>query len=71
MQKDLEELLNLKIQYIYGDTLYVSGTKGPLWGHEWQQNFKYIATPIVKGLIYNDIDKLQGLGAILAPEFAP
>ena len=56
--------------YVYGDTLYVAGTKGPIWGNEWQQNFKYIAAPIFKGLIYNDIDKLQGLGTILAPEFA-
>ena len=42
-----------------------------MWGHEWQQKFKYIAAPIAKGIIYNDIDKLQGLSTILAPEFAP
>ena len=25
--------------HVYGDTLYVAGTKRLIWGHEWQQNF--------------------------------
>lgn len=57
--------------YIYGDTLYMAGTQGPIWGKEWQENIKYIATPILKSLAFNSIDKLQGLGEMMAPEFAP
>ncbi len=36
--------------YIYGDTLYIAGTKGPIYGSEWRENMEYIAKPIVKGL---------------------
>ena len=33
--------------YRYGNTVYISGTRrGPL-DHEWTQNFKYIAKPII------------------------
>ena len=49
----------------------MAGTQGPTRGKEWQENIKYTATPIFKGLVYNNIDKLQGLGALMAPEFAP
>ena len=30
--------------YIYGDTLYISGTKGPIYGKEWRHNMEYIAS---------------------------
>ena len=49
----------------------MAGTQGPIWGKEWQENIKYIATPILKSLAFNSIDKLQGLGEMMAPEFAP
>ena len=57
--------------YIYGDTLYISGTKGPIYGKEWRQNMEYIAKPIVKGLVQNNLDKVQAIGSFLAPEFIP
>ena len=57
--------------YVYGDTLYISGTKGPIYGKEWRQNMEYIAKPIVKGLFQNNLDKVQAIGSFLAPEFAP
>ncbi len=28
--------------YIYRDTLYISETKGPIYGREWRQNMEYI-----------------------------
>ena len=57
--------------YIYGDTLFASGTRGNFLGHEWQQNMEHIAKPIVKGLVTNNIDKITSLGAASAPELAP
>ena len=57
--------------YIYGDTLYIAGTKGGIMGREWGQNMEYIAKPIVKGLFQNNLDKIQAFGTFLAPELAP
>ena len=39
--------------YKYGNTLYLAGTRGAPYGHEWRQNLKYIALPIAKDLIIN------------------
>ena len=33
--------------YRYGDSIYISGTRGGPLDHEWKQNFKYIAKPII------------------------
>jgi len=57
--------------YIYGDTMYMAGTQGGILGKEWQENIKYIAKPILKQTIYNNIDKIKGLASWIAPEFAP
>ena len=32
---------------------------------------EYIAKPIVKGLVQNNLDKIQAVGSFLAPEFIP
>ena len=46
--------------YRYGDTVYISGTRGGPLDHEWTHNFKYIAKPII-----TDIgSKILGLKSI-------
>ena len=57
--------------YVYGDKLYISATRGPIYGEEWRHNMEYIAKPIVKGLVQNNLDKIQAIGSFLAPEFIP
>lgn len=57
--------------YVYGDTLYISGTKGPLWGKDWRQNIQYIGIPFVENLVHDNINTIAGAVAVAQPELAP
>ncbi len=57
--------------YGYGDTLFIAGTKGPIWGKDWRQNIQYIGIPWLQGLFYDNLDKVQAAATMLAPELAP
>lgn len=60
--------------YIYGDTMFISGTKGtPFISKDWQQNYKYIGAPFIKQQITGGFDKLLVGASVLAgqPELAP
>lgn len=60
--------------YIYGDTMFISGTKGtPFISKDWQQNYKYIGIPFVKQQITDGFEKILGGISFLTgqPELAP
>jgi len=54
--------------YGYGDTLFISGTKGSIVGKDWRQNMQYIGVPWLNSLFYDD--KVQAVTSVIAPTLA-
>jgi hypothetical protein len=54
--------------YVYGDTLYISGTKTV---NDWKQNIQYIGVPFVESMVNDNIGTIAGALAVAQPELAP